>query len=82
MYVEQARKQEKLAKIRKEMQNYNAFGKNDIEDAINLVEAILEIEIADCEKYEKYATRSIDEMRTARNRVSSLYYSIGDIDEL
>jgi hypothetical protein len=79
----EARNQQKLAKIRKEMAQYDMFGRVDVENAIEFVEALMEIEIKDTEKYENYATRSIQDMRIARDRIVSLYHSLSDIrDEI
>lgn len=58
--------------IKQAMKRNTILSEQEAEDAINFVEELLSIEIEDTEKNEPYATRSIADMKVARNQVLNL----------
>lgn len=58
--------------IKKAMKRNTILSAQEAEDAINFVEELLSIEIEHTEKTEPYATKTITDMKTARNQVFDL----------
>lgn len=65
--------------IKKAMQNNMILSEKEAEDAINFVEELLGIEIKDTEENEPYATRSIQEMKSAQRQIYSLTDVINEL---
>lgn len=59
--------------IEKLKNKYLMVSPSEVDDALGFVVELLELQIDDTKKNEPYANRTIEEMKTARNRVHELF---------